>query len=178
MAGVTQGADPESLPPGQLRASDADRAAVVERLRVAYDDGRLDLAEYDERVRTAYAARTYAELARLTADLPPGVAMSGPVMAWPAISGSVMSGSAMPGSRVPGGALARRPERDAGVLLWRMAGSSWFTVNLVCIVIWGIGCVAAGSWLYPWWIWVAGPWGAVLLASWIASAGRRRGHGS
>jgi hypothetical protein len=23
------------------------------------------------------------------------------------------------------------------------------------------------GWVYPWWVWVAGPWGAVLLARWV-----------
>lgn len=53
-----------------LRASDADRDQVAQRLRVAFDEGRLGLAEYDERVRDAYAAVTRADLVPLTADLP------------------------------------------------------------------------------------------------------------
>lgn len=53
-----------------MRASDADREAVAERLRVALGEGRLDLAEYDDRLRAAYAAITMGDLARLTADLP------------------------------------------------------------------------------------------------------------
>ncbi|MCM0673767.1 DUF1707 domain-containing protein, partial [Micromonospora phytophila] len=53
-----------------MRAADADRQAVADRLRVAVDEGRLDLHEYDERLQRAYAARTYAELDLLLADLP------------------------------------------------------------------------------------------------------------
>ncbi|MEU6129612.1 DUF1707 domain-containing protein [Saccharopolyspora sp. NPDC047091] len=53
-----------------LRVSDADRDQVAERLRAAFDEGRLGLAEYDERVRDAYAAVTRADLVPLTADLP------------------------------------------------------------------------------------------------------------
>ncbi|GAA0930873.1 DUF1707 domain-containing protein [Pseudonocardia zijingensis] len=53
-----------------LRVSDADREATAERLRIAVDEGRLDLTEYDARVRSAYAATTYGELEPLTADLP------------------------------------------------------------------------------------------------------------
>lgn len=52
-----------------LRASDADRERVTEQLRAAVADGRLDSAEFDERVGTALAARTLDELAHLTADL-------------------------------------------------------------------------------------------------------------
>jgi hypothetical protein len=59
-----------------LRASYEDRDRVIEQLRVAAGDGRLTLAELDERIELATSARTYAELARVTADLPaaPGVA--------------------------------------------------------------------------------------------------------
>jgi uncharacterized protein DUF1707 len=54
----------------EIRASDADRERAVEILRVGHVDGRLTLAELEERSATAYAARTRAELAPLTADLP------------------------------------------------------------------------------------------------------------
>lgn len=53
-----------------LRASDADRQRVADRLRQAMDEGRLSLLEYDERLRAAYAALTYGELAKVTSDLP------------------------------------------------------------------------------------------------------------
>ena len=54
----------------ELRASHQDRDRVVEILRVAAGDGRLSGAELDERVEAALTARTYRELAQLTADLP------------------------------------------------------------------------------------------------------------
>jgi Domain of unknown function (DUF1707) len=60
-------ADPPSSP--ALRASDADRDRVIELLRAAIADGRLDLAEFDERLDAALAARTIDALAPLTADL-------------------------------------------------------------------------------------------------------------
>ena len=52
-----------------LRASDADRNRVIELLRAAVADGRLDRAEFDERVDAALAARTIDALTPLTADL-------------------------------------------------------------------------------------------------------------
>jgi hypothetical protein len=55
-----------------LRASDADRELAVDILRVAAGEGRLTLAELDERLETALTARTIGELAALTADLPGG----------------------------------------------------------------------------------------------------------
>ena len=60
-------ADPPSSP--ALRASDADRDRVIELLRSAVGDGRLDQAEFDERLDAALAARTIEALAPLTADL-------------------------------------------------------------------------------------------------------------
>ncbi|KOU15536.1 DUF1707 SHOCT-like domain-containing protein [Streptomyces sp. WM6368] len=54
----------------ELRASDADRDRVVERLRDAVAEGRLDMEEFEERLEAAYKSRTYAELEPLTRDLP------------------------------------------------------------------------------------------------------------
>ena len=53
-----------------IRASDQERESVVDVLRDAYADGRLTLDEFDERTSAAYAARTWADLRELTADLP------------------------------------------------------------------------------------------------------------
>ena len=55
---------------GGIRASDSDRENVVEILRDAYSTGRLTMAEFDERTTVAFAARTWGELRKLTADLP------------------------------------------------------------------------------------------------------------
>lgn len=55
---------------GGIRASDSDRENVVEILRDAYSTGRLTMAEFDERTTAAFAARTWGELRKLTADLP------------------------------------------------------------------------------------------------------------
>jgi Domain of unknown function (DUF1707) len=53
-----------------LRASDADREAVTDRLRQAAGEGRLEPEELEERVEAALRARTYGELSPLVADLP------------------------------------------------------------------------------------------------------------
>jgi hypothetical protein len=65
----TPAPDPDISPVRQLRASHVDRDAVVEVLRIAAGDGRLTAAELDERLEAALTAKTYAELAVLTADL-------------------------------------------------------------------------------------------------------------
>jgi hypothetical protein len=53
-----------------VRASDAEREQAVALLQRGFADGRLALAEFEERVGAAYAARTRAQLRNLTADLP------------------------------------------------------------------------------------------------------------
>jgi hypothetical protein len=60
----------EPRDPRMLRVSHADRDRVVEILRDAAGDGRLDAEELDERVERALQARTFAELEPLTQDLP------------------------------------------------------------------------------------------------------------
>ncbi|WP_235037305.1 DUF1707 domain-containing protein [Actinomadura sp. K4S16] len=54
----------------EMRAGDADRERVAQVLRDAAGDGRLTLAELDERLDAVYAAKTYAELEPITRDLP------------------------------------------------------------------------------------------------------------
>lgn len=70
----SQGGNAGNLPgtadSGALRASHADRDKVVEVLQAAAGDGRLSPEELDERLERALTAKTYAELAELTADLP------------------------------------------------------------------------------------------------------------
>jgi hypothetical protein len=53
-----------------LRASDADRDAVAERLRKAAQEGRILAHELEDRLATALRAKTYGELDAVTADLP------------------------------------------------------------------------------------------------------------
>lgn len=55
---------------GDVRASDRERERVVSRLREHAGEGRLEMEELAERLDRAYAARTRAELATLTVDLP------------------------------------------------------------------------------------------------------------
>ena len=55
---------------GPMRASHADRDQVVDVLKAAFVHGRLTQDELDARVGRALAARTYADLAALTSDLP------------------------------------------------------------------------------------------------------------
>lgn len=83
MTGELQPAGDSSspVPRDELRVSYEDRDRVAEQLRVAAGDGRLSAEELDERLEIALTARTYAELARVTRDLP---AAAGTVLGAPA----------------------------------------------------------------------------------------------
>ena len=62
--GSTSSGDP------QMRISDAERTEVADRLSKHYSDGRLDQAEFNERLDRAMNAKTRADLNGLFADLP------------------------------------------------------------------------------------------------------------
>jgi hypothetical protein len=65
-----------------MRASSADRERAVDVLKAGFAEGRLTQDEYNDRMGRAYAARTYGELAALTADLPAGALPAWPVPAY------------------------------------------------------------------------------------------------
>jgi Domain of unknown function (DUF1707) len=137
-----------------IRASDADRDKTVILLREHLAAGRLTNEEFDERLEAALSAKTLGDLDRLMADLP-GIDMY----------------------RLPDANLTRRPmQADSRAAArrhadaWRAAWGSWFTVSLVLFVIWGLS--GAG---YPWPLWIAGPWGVILLGRWISGS---HSHGS
>ena len=67
---MTGPADEIAAGQGRWRASHADREQVVDALKAAFVQGRLTTDELDERIGQALAARTYADLAALTTDLP------------------------------------------------------------------------------------------------------------
>ncbi|MFF2779121.1 DUF1707 domain-containing protein [Streptomyces sp. NPDC058052] len=96
---------PDPVPTGALRASDAEREAVVEQLRDAAAEGRIDLGELDARLEQALTSRTRAELAVVTADLPkPVTAESLPPLV---LKGGLYGASRGPGRwEVPGRVIA------------------------------------------------------------------------
>ncbi len=59
---------------GRVRVGDGERGATDARLQRAHGEGRLTLAEYEERSAQAWGAVTRADLDALTADLPPALA--------------------------------------------------------------------------------------------------------
>jgi hypothetical protein len=89
-------------PAEDIRASDAERDATVERLSAATGDGRLTLEEFSQRMERATSARTRAELARLVADLPADFARAGTDVAGRASAGPSWHVSPVGGLRVYG----------------------------------------------------------------------------
>jgi uncharacterized protein DUF1707/2TM domain-containing protein len=89
------------------RASDAEREATADRLRLAAGDGRLDPEELEQRLEAAYGARTVGNLAELTRDLPATTAPA-----------------------------ARLPDRDWASPAVRGRLASFIVVNTICIAIW------------------------------------------
>ncbi|WP_280338574.1 DUF1707 SHOCT-like domain-containing protein [Nocardia neocaledoniensis] len=136
------------ITPG-TRASDAERNAIVAQLGTHLADGRLDLAEYDQRVAKVYATATRDELAVVLSDLPQ--------------------------LTTPHGA-APAPAKPKRIPVWqRIEAGSWLGVSVIVLVIWGLISLTAGELTYFWPMWVIGPWGAVLLfrviTGWEATPG-------
>jgi hypothetical protein len=145
-----------------MRASDDDRENVAGRLRDAHAEGRLTMEEFEERLDTTYAAKTLGELAAVTRDLPEQV-----------------GAEQLPSRRestAPGSDVERHGHH------WRRAAwGAWATAVFVNVAIWGAVALSSDHRPYFWPIWVAGPWGAVLLARTLfgherARPGRQEGE--
>ena len=93
--------DPAAAGRDRLRAGHADREQVIEALKDAFVQGRLTRDELDARVAQSLASRTYAELAALTADIPPAPAAAGPARPptparrWPLVRAAAGSGGCL-----------------------------------------------------------------------------------
>jgi hypothetical protein len=80
---------------GPIRASHADREQVIDVLKVAFVQGMLAKDEFDVRVSQAFASRTYAELAALTANLPAESAAAQPPRSARTPDGTIRPGRLM-----------------------------------------------------------------------------------
>jgi len=144
----------------RMRASDRDRQEVVDRLRDAVAEGRLKMDEYVDRMERAYQAVTYGDLAPLHTDLPvPGPAAERraalPAKAPPAKAPAV---KALPAGEASRGFLAGQPM--ALKVLWTI----WLAAVSINVVVWALVSGTTGHLIYPWPLWVAGPYGAFLFA--------------
>jgi hypothetical protein len=101
-----------------MRVSDAERAEVADRLSKHYSDGRLDEAEFNERIDQAMRAKTHADLGGLLSDLPASEPAETPKSA-------KASGTAAP---VPRPRPARRNHRFLELVL----------IILVAVIAWNV----------------------------------------
>ena len=141
----------------RIRASDDDRDRTASLLREHHAAGRLDAEEFNDRLDKTFAAKTVGELDDLLSDLP-----------------------SIDLYRLPDHGLPRRPVPGAGSHLgamaaagvgrphgrfspaWQAAWGSWLSVSAVLIVLWALSGMG-----YPWFAWIVGPWGAIMLARWV-----------
>jgi hypothetical protein len=138
-----------------LRAADADRHKIADQLKAALDEGRLTLGEYDDRVRAAYAARTYADLLILVADLPkPG-----------------LNAAEVKARRAAGARRAARKLPMALLILWTV----WGVVTAVNATIWILVVTTVEDDTYVWPVWLLVP-GAALAATTVGVQLIRRQH--
>jgi hypothetical protein len=110
----------------EMRASDADRDAVLSDLSENFQAGRLTPEEFEDRTGRALAARTWGELKDLLRDLP-----------------STLPG---PQARVAAASSAAQPERPAG----RGAPASIAVLAAIGIAVAVSAGIAHGSWGFLW----------------------------
>ncbi|MEU4219417.1 DUF1707 domain-containing protein [Actinoplanes sp. NPDC026623] len=136
-----------------MRAADADRHKIADQLKAALEEGRLSLGEYDDRLREVYAARTYADLLGLVADLPK----------------AGLSAADVNARRL---AEARRQARRMPLAL-QVLWTIWASVVAVNVAVWFLVEVTVAGHVYPWPIWLLAP-GAALFATTIGVQSIRR----
>ena len=122
---------PEDRRP-EIRAGDADREAVIERLRANVSDGRLTMDEFEDRVALVWMARTFGDLDRITDDLPVPASMHPP---------------ARP-PRPSGPPVRHRPKPDDDSV--RKVAATFVMISIFLIVIWFLTS-GAGSYFWPIW---------------------------
>lgn len=131
-----------------MRAGDEDRDRTIALLREAFAEGRLGDDEFQGRLEQAAAARTFGDLAPLTADLP------------------------VPAPSSPAATVA--PREEAEQQDWRKAWGAWLGTAVLVNVIWAATWLGnADERPYYWPIWVWGPWGAAMLVGWLVNRGKR-----
>ncbi|MFB4272179.1 DUF1707 domain-containing protein [Nonomuraea sp. GTA35] len=129
----------------EMRASDADRDRVAAILREHTAQGRITMDEFNERLEHLYQSKTYGELAKLTSDLPDVDLRHLPVKA----------------------GAAAKPQQQGMHSGMKAAWSAWAAASGINWVIWLIVSITTGDLIYPWPLWVMGPWGVILLVSTI-----------
>lgn len=158
----------------RILASDSEREHTVAELSSAQVRGLLTLDELQSRTATAHQARTRGQLRRLTSDLPADV---------PTESSQIASRTAGPTAselhfeppreKNPTAIVAALHPRGMGP-----AWTIWAAVSGANLLLWLLISVISAQGIYPWFIWVAGPWGFALLVHSLNSRGSRHDKGS
>jgi hypothetical protein len=155
----------------RMRASDEDRDRTASLLREHHAVGRLTAEEFHERLDKTFEAKTIGELDELLSDLPGIDLYRLPDAALRRQAPRPGGTSHLPAMAAAAGGVARPHGRFSPA--WQAAWGSWISVSAVLIVIWALA--GAG---YPWFAWIIGPWGAVMLGRWVTGShpdGPRRG---
>lgn len=138
----------------QLRASDDDRDRTASLLREHHAAGRLTMDEFQERLDATYAAKTVGQLQELLSDLPSIDLYRLPEQNMRRSQHEQVSQPA--------------PQQHGRLSPhWRAAWGSWASVSMVLMVIWLIGAASSHHLQGLWFLWVAGPWGAILFSRWL-----------
>lgn len=158
----------------KLRIGDSDRELVSRLLKSAVDEGRLSLAEYDERLQRVYEAKTVGDLDPITGDL---MATGRGTLAVSHDGGLTTTGP----DRHP----VRNRNRTPAWIKWMWFG--WTVPAVLTTVIWLLAAVTTGDPDFFWPAWAVGPLGAVMLSvtamerfmirPTLAERDRRRGEG-
>ena len=131
----------------EMRVSDRDRQAAADRLRLAHDEGRLDFAEYDDRLAAAYRAVHFADLEPLFADLP--------------VSSGTLEPAHRPAPPAPRAPLAAHPAVRQMPTALKVLWIIWASVVAINLTVWLLVGLGHGSPVYFWPMWLLVP-GAVL----------------
>jgi hypothetical protein len=133
----------------EMRAADSDRQAVADKLKKALDEGRLDLAEYDERLQKAYAAKTYGDLQGLLDDIPD----------------TVLPATTRPADPAPRATPPLVKSERAGQLVKAWLGG-FGGIFVVGTVIWLVSSIGSGHLQYFWPVWLLIPMVLGALGRW------------
>jgi hypothetical protein len=143
---------------GKLRISNADRDNAIQQLQAALDEGRIDLAEFDERAKTAYEAKTNAELDLIFDDLPGGRPKEAEV---------VPAGEPVQGEVEPARGHGRNWIHETPAL------KGLIVVGGICTLIWLATSVSSGEFRDFWPIW---PIMGLSIATFLQLVNRGRWH--
>lgn len=124
------------------RISDSERESLVDELAQHVGTGRLTIDEFDGRATAIYAATTAAEARAQFTGLPLSTSPSPSTPPAPPISARLHR---------------RMPMHQ------RIEWSAWLGVSAINVLVWALVSLGTMSMVYPWPLWVIGPWGLVLI---------------